>query len=207
MGKSLQTGSRSRTERSPAGPASGNCSDGGGGGGADGAGGMDFAGVIACYQTPLLRYTGRIVGHAEDAQDVVQDTFLRYYRRVSHRGKSSVKMLSTWLFRVAHNLALDVLRKRQREGKARAAVKDRPVGEGEIATVSKMIRQAACEKAMAELQKLPENLREVLLLKIIQDMTLRDIARVTGLSFGNVAYRINQGLKEIAERLKDAGVT
>jgi RNA polymerase sigma-70 factor (ECF subfamily) len=171
---------------------------------------LDFAGVIERYQRPLLRYAGHIVGQAEDAQDVVQETFLRYYRAVRGRGESAVRSVSTWLFRVAHNLAQDLLRQRQRERKARARIGERPAGEVQgpdgTAAVSKMIRLAACDRAMAELLKLPETQREVLLLKIVQDMTLRDIAEVTGLSFGNVAYRINQGLKEIARRLREDGV-
>ena len=56
------------------------------------------------------------------------------------------------------------------------------------------------------MRRLPESHRHVLLLKIVQDMTLREIGRVTGLSLGNVAYRLNQGLKELTRRLKDAGV-
>jgi len=171
-----------------------------------GSEGLDFAGVIACYQTPLLRYAGHMVERTEDAQDIVQETFLRYCRCIREHGRSSVRALSTWLFRVAHNLAQDALRRRQRERKARAEVGNRPVSEGEAAAIEGMVRQAACERAMAELSRLPESHRHVLLLKIIQDMTLREIAKVTGLSPGNVAYRISQGLKEIARRLKEAEV-
>jgi RNA polymerase sigma-70 factor (ECF subfamily) len=164
--------------------------------------------VIDRYQRPLLRYTGHIVGQAEDAQDVVQETFLRYYRAVRGRGESVVRNVPTWLFRVAHNLAQDVLRRRRREGKARAEAGQG--GGGEIpdgsTAVTRMIRMAACDRAMAELGRLPESHRHVLLLKVVQDMTLREIAEVTGLSFGNVAYRINQGLKEIARRLREDGV-
>ncbi len=205
MGKSLQFGRRSRDRcgqvgDDPAKKAPAPSSRGAG------PGGLDFAGVIAWYQTPLLRYAGHIVERTEDAQDIVQETFLRYCRCVRTHGESSIRSLSSWLFRVAHNLAQDALRKRKQERKARAEVERRPVSEGEATTIEGLVRQAACDRAMAELRKLPESHQQVLLLKIIQDMTLREIAKVTGLSYGNVAYRINQGLKEIAERLKEARV-
>ena len=54
--------------------------------------------------------------------------------------------------------------------------------------------------------KLSDTHREVLLLKVIQGMTLREIGDVLGLTPGNVAYRVNQGLRELARRLKDAGI-
>ena len=167
---------------------------------------LDLAGIVARHQTPLLRYVGNVMPRAEDAQDVVQETFLRYCRYVRKNGESSVTDLSSWLFRVAHNLAQDILRRRGRERKAREEVGRRPAGRPEVEAIDGVIRRAAYERALAEMRRLPESHRHVLLLKIVQDMTLREIGRVTGLSLGNVAYRLNQGLKELTRRLKDAGV-
>jgi RNA polymerase sigma-70 factor (ECF subfamily) len=174
--------------------------------GAAGAG--DLGEIVGRFQTPLLRYVGGIVNRDEDAQDVVQEVFLCYCR-FSQRGDAEpVKNASAWLFSVAHNLSQDVLRKRQRDKKAQSelAADPAPAETSEGEAVDTIIRQAASERALAELRKLPEEYRQVLLLKIVQEMTLRDIAKVTGLSFGNVAYRLNQGLKELARRLKEAGV-
>jgi RNA polymerase sigma-70 factor (ECF subfamily) len=158
------------------------------------------------YQSPLLRYVGHIVNRAEDAQDIVQDVFLRYCRSSRGGEAAAVRSVSSWLFCVAHNLAQDCLRRRQREREAQKEVAAAPVETAESDAVDHIIRQAASERALAELKRLPEEYRQVLLLRIVQDMTFRDIARVTGLSFGNVAYRVNQGLKELARRLREAGV-
>jgi len=166
----------------------------------------NFPGIIDYYQKPLLRYVYRILSNDEDAQDVVQETFLRYVRCLQLHGPKSVRSLSSWLYRVAHNLAQDQLRKRKREIKAKDGMSQLP---GRIATtefVGELIHEAACDRALSELKKLPEAQRQVLHLKIIGGMTLRDTAKILGLSFGNVAYRLNQGLKQIAARLKEADV-
>lgn len=164
--------------------------------------------VMARFESPLLRYVGQLLGRYEEAQDVVQEVFLRYCR---HSDQESVENLSSWLFCVAHNLAQDALRQRGRERKLQREFSSAPApaaadGDGEGDAVDRIVRRAASERALAELGRLPEELRQVLLLKIIQDMPLREIARVTGLSFGVVAYRTNQGLKELGRRLKEAGV-
>jgi len=166
----------------------------------------DLADVMARYQTPLLRYVGLAVNRAEDAQDIVQEVFLRYCRCSGDSDAAAVRNLSSWLFSVAHNLAQDALRRRGREQQAHREIGSAPAELAECEAVDHIIRQAASERALAELKRLPEELRQVLVLKIIQDMTIREIAKVTGLSFGNVAYRANQGLKELARRLKEAGV-
>lgn len=173
----------------------------------------DFEAAVSRYQTPLLRYVGQIVGRetAEEAEDLVQETFLRLHRQVAQRGEASVRSLPTWLFRVAHNLALDAVRKRQRErrGRERAVqegAKDAAEPEQAMDALGEMEHREACDKALAELHKLPDQQRHVLLLKIIQGMTLREIGEVTGLTAGNAAYRIDRGLRELSRRLKASGV-
>ena len=69
-----------------------------------------------------------------------------------------------------------------------------------------MIRRAACEKALDELRKLTGVQRRVILLKVVQDFKIREIARITGMSVGNAAYHLNAALRELAKRLKAAGV-
>ncbi|NIS51692.1 MAG: hypothetical protein GWN67_11395 [Phycisphaerae bacterium] len=59
---------------------------------------------------------------------------------------------------------------------------------------------------MRELAQLDEQQRQVVLLKVIQGMSLRQVAKVIGISVSLVNYRLNQGLTELARRLKRAGV-
>ena len=72
--------------------------------------------------------------------------------------------------------------------------------------LGQMAHKEDCNKAMEEMEQLPDHLKQILLLKIIGGMTLRQIAETTGLTPGNAGYRLNQGLSELAERLKAKGV-
>ena len=185
----------------------------------------DLEAVIDAYETPLLRYVRHLIGPGprsrpgtggacafDEAEDVVQETFLRLHRYVQKRGAGEVRDLARFLFRVAHNAAMDALRRKAtrekaRDGKLREAARAAALEDGNSPEgLAAMVRRAACERAVEELGKLPPQQRQVLLLRIVQEMTMRDIAHVTGMSLGNVAYQMNRALAELARRLKAAGV-
>lgn len=187
----------------------GSAADAGSGAGATPA---DFAGLVARFESPLLRYAGRILGRiGDEAQDVVQESFLRLHQHLAESGPAALENPACWLFRVAHNLALDIARKRDRHRAAAADVareaerRRLDAVEGAEAAIG-AVRREASERALAEVDALPEPDRHILLLKVIQGLTLREIAEVTGLTTGNIDYKLNQALRELAKRLKAAGI-
>jgi RNA polymerase sigma-70 factor (ECF subfamily) len=192
----------------------------------------DLMTVVARYQGSLLRYVGRMLGTMGDqSEDVVQETFIRLHRQVSTQGWDSIKHPTTWLFQVAHNLTLDVLRQRKRRpgsespGTANLGSQTRnsafgspiPIGHSdadqeigvpgqEMDALGEAIRQEARHAVLRELSQLEEQYRQVILLKIIQGMSLRQAAEVVGVSLTTVNSRLNQGLSILAQRLRRAGV-
>ncbi len=174
----------------------------------------DFTAAVSRYETPLLRYIGQILGRelGQETEDLVQEAFLRLHRQITRHGESSIRNTSSWLFRVAHNLALDAVRKRRRERRDRERAPDGAARELEEIKegpdpLGEMIQREVSEKVLAELHKLPEQQEHILLLKIIQGMTLREIGDVVGISKSQVAERIKRGLGTLARRLKASGVT
>ncbi len=172
----------------------------------------DLMAVVAHYQGPLLRYVGRMLG-ARDSQreDVVQETFVRLHRQVSAHGADSVTHLTTWLFRVAHNLTLDALRQKVRRRDAGQTSADPAAAADEQAAddldaLGEVIRQEARQVALRELSQLDDAHRQVILLKVVQGMTLRQVAEVIGMSVTTVNCRLNEGLGILARRLRTAGV-
>ncbi len=172
----------------------------------------DLMEVVAHVQGPLLRYVGRMLGrHDLEAEDVVQETFIRLHKQVRKRGSDSIRHLSTWLFRVAHNQTLDLIRKRKRQkNKAPTVSQDPAITAEKVANdmdaLSEMLRKESRQVALEALFKLPPDIRQILLLKIIQGMSLRQVAEIVGVSLSTVNYRLNQGLSDLAGQLKRAGV-
>lgn len=192
---------------------------------------IDFAALVPRLETSLLRYVAQLLGRADpDAEDIVQDAFLRLHSQVHEHGDASVQNASTWLFRVAHNLVMDTLRKRKVRKQTHLKMAGQDAGAShpsdpaagkavtgdatidvvkahhEEDTLGELEHREACTLAMAELDSLPDNQRQALTLKMVQGLTIRQIAQVTDTSIGNVGYRISQGLAELSRRLKKAGV-
>jgi len=171
----------------------------------------DLMAVVAHYQSPLLRYVGQMLGSIDhEAEDIVQETFVRLHRQVVGHGAGSVKNLTAWLFRVANNLTIDMLRRRSRrkrvpETNVDPAVLSQEQAADELDALGEVLRQEARQVALRELAQLDDQQRQVILLKVIQGMTLREVAEVVGISVSLVNYRLNQGLTELAERLRKAG--
>ena len=80
------------------------------------------------FESPLLRYVSQLLGaNSQDVEEVVQDTFLRLNKEIETKGHASIKNLSSWLFRVAHNLAMDAGRRRRSRRRIRDKVMTDPV--------------------------------------------------------------------------------
>jgi len=159
------------------------------------AGAIDFAAVVARYEAPLLRYVGKLLHRdQEESEDVVQEVFCTMHRYVQKNGADSIHNPSVWLFRIAHNMAIDAARQKGLRRRTRGYL-DTDTSEPGFAAdegLDALVQREACKCAVTELDKLPDDLRQVLLLKIIQGLNFRQIGEVTGLTTGNVAYKLNR---------------
>jgi RNA polymerase sigma-70 factor, ECF subfamily len=176
---------------------------------------LDFVKVLGRFEAPLLRYVAHLLGPGtNETQDVVQEAFIRLHRHVRQHGTASIRQISTWLYRVAHNLAIDAVRRRtvRRElavgqEALNGAMDRKSLGETDaFDMLNELARREAGDRAMAELGRLPEPQRSAIMLKVVQGMTMREIGQVMGTTPSNVCYHLNQGLAALAERLKQQGV-
>lgn len=168
------------------------------------SGGKRLEDVMDQYQAQLLRYTSRVLNNAEAAQDVVQDTFVRLYRnwrRVFERGVP----LKGWLFRTAHNAAVDYIRKESRLKTLhdRKLEFDAVTGAGDKERQELDARQAI---VMEHLNALNAKEREVLVLRLQEGMSYKEIAKVIRRSEGYVGTLIHSATKKLGRRLRKAGV-
>lgn len=145
--------------------------------------------LIETYQTQLLRLCYLFLHDATQAEDAVQETFLKAYRSLSDfRGESSEK---TWLTRIAVNTCRDELRGSWLRHTDRSVTP-------EMLPEASVPFEARDEALTLAVMKLPRRQREVTLLYYYQDMSLKEIASALGLAQSTVSYR----LKCARERLR-----
>ena len=119
-----------------------------------------------------------------------------------------IRNMKSWLYRVAHNRVMDLTRRKAAEQKATTAQEELAESDQADPTdeLAELVRKEAGDRAMSELQHLPEEEKHVILLKVVHGMKLREISEITGLTTGNIDYRIKRGLKTLATRLKAGGI-
>lgn len=152
-----------------------------------------FEELVRRYQKPIAAYVYRIVNDYESSLDVTQEVFIKVYNSI-HRYSSEYKF-STWLYRIAHNAAIDHLRRNsvnaqsletenadgtyqiQIEATGRSPEKDREISEWrtEIGQVVK---------------RLPDAYKQLILLRHANDLSYDEIAEVTNLPLGTVKNRL-----------------
>lgn len=140
---------------------------------------------------PRLRgYLRVLLGNAADAEDVLQEAFLAYLKGGPEPGTPDAER---WLFAVARNAALNFLRDRGRRERretahAEAAARQAP-GPADQAELSEAARRLeAC------LSQVPLEAREMLYLKVVEDLSLGEISGRTGVAKSTVALRVQDGL-------------
>ena len=148
----------------------------------------------------LFRVAYRIVSSEEAAEDLCQETFFRLYeKKMVFPNPEEAKY---WLIRVVKNAALNYAKRKLRERKAyqKAFREDTRVEEtGENVLLKKESRKEILEA----LEKLPENLRIVLILKEYAELNYKEIGRALGISEGNVKVRVFRARERLAGLLTE----
>jgi RNA polymerase sigma-70 factor (ECF subfamily) len=153
------------------------------------------------YQEGLLRFASRFLSDDLTAQDVVQETFLRVARHP--RRLLDVESCHNWLIRVARNICLDHIRKavRGRKAMARLAESAREAAPAEAEAATALSREETRAQVFQAIGTLRPRYREVVLLKVQEGKSYREIAAITGLSATNVGYILHHAMKALAQKL------
>jgi RNA polymerase sigma-70 factor (ECF subfamily) len=154
----------------------------------------------------LFRVVHRITVSEEAAEDICQEAFFRYHEKgMALPNPDEAKY---WLIRVAKNMALNYAKRKGRERRAyqrafREEYRSEEGGEGEL------LRKETRREVTEALEKLPENLRIVLLLKEYGELNYKEIGRVLGISEGNVKVRVFRARERLTALLgsPDTGKT
>jgi RNA polymerase sigma factor (sigma-70 family) len=145
----------------------------------------------------LHRYCSRLMGSVIEGEDVVQDTFAKAF--VALDGLAETPPLRAWLFRIAHNRALDVLRGKAVRAAEPIQAAHNVVDQVNPDPVEELMRQEAVRTAVSRFSELPVLQRSVIILKDILDEPLAEIALLLDLTVDSVKAHLARGRARLRE--------
>jgi RNA polymerase sigma-70 factor (ECF subfamily) len=167
----------------------------------------EFARMVDLYSNPIYRLGLRMLGNPQDAEDILQNTFLNALTHLpTFEGRSS---LSTWLYRIAANEALMRLRRKKPEVNLEDTETDQHAEDLKptqfvdwSALPEEQLLSGEGEKVLDQaIQNLPESLRIVFLLRDIEELSIRETAEALSLTETNVKTRLLRARMFLREQL------
>jgi len=155
-----------------------------------------FRAIVERYQGPIWRVTAALVGDRHLAEDVAQETFLEAYRKL-RTFDPAIGRLSTWLFAIARNKAIDAHRKKRASPVER--LPDRATVAGADADLAREEWMEALDRALGDL---PDPMRAAFVLAEIEGLSYEEIARIEGARLGTVRSRIHRAKERLRAALR-----
>jgi RNA polymerase sigma factor (sigma-70 family) len=156
----------------------------------------DFLRLVAEIRPELHRYCARMTGSIADGEDVVQDALARAFYELSTL--KEVPALRRWLFRIAHNRALDFLRRYDRRMSEPLDAIEQLADEGSEAADQEVMREQAIRTAIFRFLDLAPAQRSCVILKDVLGHSLEDIGKLLGLTVPAVKAALHRGRSRLA---------
>ena len=169
-----------------------------------------FEELVRRYQRPISAYVYRMVGDYEAALDLTQEIFIKVYGSLA-RYRSEFKF-STWIYKIAHNSAVDHLRRnagreRSLSGGIEGDQYDLPIESGSLSPEQENERRERRLEIETVVRSLPNAYRELIVLRHSQDLTYEEIVEVTGLPLGTVKNRLFRAREMMRQQFIGRGIT
>ena len=162
-----------------------------------------FGELVSRYETKVFSLALKMVRNPEDAEDVLQDTFLRAYRGIkSFKGNST---FSTWIYRITANSALMRLRKKQLPTVSIEDADEREtpvnIADWSPGPVEQLLSQELQRVMNEAIEALPAEFRQVFVLRDIEEMSNVEVAEILDLSVAAVKSRLHRARLKVRNRL------
>jgi RNA polymerase sigma-70 factor (ECF subfamily) len=169
---------------------------------------VEFARMVDAYSTPIYRLGLKMLGNTQDAEDVLQNTFLNALTHLSSfEGRSSI---STWLYRIAANEALMLIRRKkstvnvedfQSEDSDDDVMMPETFVDWSALPENELLTGEDKNVIDTAIKKLPESLRMVFILRDIEDVSIKETAEILNLTEANVKTRLLRARMILREQL------
>ena len=175
-----------------------------------------FEALVTAYETMIYNLAFRYLGSREDALDASQEVFLRVFRFLG--GFQEESGFSTWLYRITVNAARDQVRVAMRhetlslttaedeDDPDDTSLIDIPVTSGDTVPESAIDRRETILAVRRAIEALPPDMRRIIVLRDLNDMSYQDIAELLHLEVGTVKSRLNRARNSLKKILKDGNI-
>jgi RNA polymerase sigma-70 factor (ECF subfamily) len=167
-----------------------------------------FAELVELYKDRMYHLGYRMLGNRQEAEDVVQDTFLRVYSNLEKYDET--QKFSTWIYRICTNLCIDRLRRKKPSYSLDSELAD---GEGndwygmlassDPTPENQLVLTETQEMIREAIDSLPAKYKSVIILKYLQDLSLQEISDILKLPVTTVKTRVHRG-REFLRKIMDA---
>jgi RNA polymerase sigma-70 factor (ECF subfamily) len=157
-----------------------------------------FADIVHATSDRLVRMAARMTGNMADAEEIVQEAYVKAYRALSQGKFDQRSAVDTWLYRIVTNAAIDAMRERARRPEPRDPASD--VAMQQAGGFESAEARVALVELAGFMQDLPADQRAALVLKSLEGLTSTEIAALTGSSEGAVEQRLVRARTALRER-------
>ncbi|RJG17613.1 RNA polymerase sigma factor SigW [Paenibacillus thiaminolyticus] len=166
-----------------------------------------FAEIVELYKDKIYHLAYRMLNNRHEAEDVVQDTFLRVYRNLDRYDEN--QKFSTWIYRIGTNLCIDRLRKRKPNYSLDAEMTEQEGVDGyamipsdDRTPESYLIVSETQRMVQEAINSLPSKYRSVMVLRYLQDMSLQEISDVLDMPVTTIKTRVHRGREFLRKKLE-----
>ena len=171
-----------------------------------------FEDLVQMYNDKIYRLCYRMLGNRQEAEDVVQETFLRVFRNLD-RYDETMKF-STWIYRIATNLCIDLLRKRKNEfslDETSSAENETNnfhgiLADDEPSPENMALLSETQSNVRNAIESLPKKYKTVVILKYLHDMSLQEISEVLDLPVSTVKTRVHRGREYLRKKIGEEDI-
>ncbi|HCP08363.1 MAG TPA: RNA polymerase sigma factor SigW [Candidatus Moranbacteria bacterium] len=164
-----------------------------------------YAEIIGRYQGKLFAYLYRLIGNRDEAEDLLQDVFIKAFRNL--HSYDSTRKFSSWIYRIAHNEAVNFIKrkslKRFISWEDVSSTKDKleSCSQSEDGADNQWIRKESIAEVNEAINKLPIKYKQVLLLRYFSDKSYEEISEILGKPVNTVGTLINRAKRKLSEEM------
>lgn len=161
-----------------------------------------FSWVVDTYRDMVYTICFRMLASEEDAKEAAQDVFVKVYRSIHDFQEKS--KFSTWLYRITYNHCISVIRKKVKVIDLVDEIPDQTFDENDINGLHRISMEERSRYLKTAIESLPETDAVVVTLFYYEELSLDEIARVTGLTSNNIRIKLHRSRKKMYQVIRQS---